>query len=230
MAKRNLINGISKDAMENWKNITASMADIKMQYIQLGYHLQQCKQAKFYLEFGFDCFDDFVNDKFGLDKGTVSRCINVSEHYCIRKNGSVEIADDFKLYSYSQLVEMLPLFDEGYCDRINPNMSVREIRELKKSLLPVKKKDVVVEAVKTKKDVATSQPQKIDVDKAKVFSLNNELFGTMGHDEAIAHIKHAYSVINLVDVRMLKADYDKYANYIDAINVAFEALIKALDK
>lgn len=201
MSKRVLINGQSKDAIENYRNIAGSMQDIKMHYIQLGYYLQQCKKAKFYLEFGFDSFEDFISNKFGLDKGTASRCINVSEHYSIKKNGSIEIAEDFKAYSYSQLVEMLPLFDEGYNDRVKPSMSVREIRELKKSLLS-SKKEVVVEAVKVEQKVATSQPAKVDVDNAKVYSLNGKLYGTMGHDEFISHVKHIYSLLNFVKQNM----------------------------
>lgn len=229
MAKRVLINGTSKDAIENYRNIAGSMSDIKLHYIQLGYHLQQCKQAKFYREFGFENFEDFISTKFGLDKGTASRCINVSAHYCIKKDGNVDVADNFKAYSYSQLVEMLPLFDGGYVDRVDPKMTVKEIRELKKSLLSAKK-EVVVEAVKTETKVATSQPTKIDVDKAEVFSINNELFGSMGHDEFIAHMKHICSVFNLVKRNVSESDFDTYKDLMFQVDVVLEALNGALDK
>lgn len=229
MAKRVLISGQSKDAIENYRNIAGSMQDIKMHYIQLGYHLQQCKKAKFYLEFGFDNFEDFISNKFGLDKGTASRCINVSSHYSIKKGGNIEIAEAFKAYSYSQLVEMLPLFDEGYSDRVKPNMSVREIRELKKSLLS-SKKEVVVEAVKIEQKVATSQLAKVNVDKAEVFSLNNELYGTMGHDEFVAHMKHICNVFELVKKNISLEDFETYENVLMQVNDGLKALNGALDK
>lgn len=229
MAKRVLINGTSKDAIENYRNIAGSMSDIKLHYIQLGYHLQQCKQAKFYREFGFENFEDFISTKFGLDKGTASRCINVSAHYCIKKDGNVDVADNFKAYSYSQLVEMLPLFDGGYVDRVDPKMTVKEIRELKKSLLSAKK-EVVVEAVKTETKVAMSQPTKIDVDKAKVYRLGDKPYGYMGHDEFKAHINHICSVFDFVKHNATNDDFETYKDLMFQVDVVLEAFNKALDK
>lgn len=252
MAKRVLINGTSKDAIENYRNIAGSMSDIKLHYIQLGYHLQQCKNAKFYCEFGFETFEEFISVKFGLDKSTASRCINVSSHYCIKNGGNIEVADKFKAYSYSQLVEMLPLFDEGYVDRVDPKMTVKDIRELKKSLLSPKKEVVVeaektdtktVDAVETAKtnakavenvdietEVATSQPVKIDVEKAEVFSLNNKLYGFMGHDEFIAHMKHIVSTFNFVKRNASENDFDTYKDCMYQLDVVLKALYGALDK
>lgn len=137
--------------------ILTDLNDIRRQYIRLGFHLYECSVQKYYEDFGFSTMEEFCAVNFSLDKSTVSRCIDVCLEFSsrvqwangLKEHGSMlEIDERWNMYSYSQLVEMLPLTDEQRC-QINPEMSIRQIREYKKSLK--KKKD--------SKSVATSQPE-----------------------------------------------------------------------
>lgn len=128
-------------ARSSLKYIYADMTDIKRSYFKLGFHLHEFRQCKYYEDFGFTSFEEFCEANFELDKGAVSRCINVflmasayndkqyimgtETHGC-----AMEISDRFKEYNYSQLCEMLPLSDKQR-NKIKPEMTIKQIREIK---------------------------------------------------------------------------------------------------
>lgn len=128
-------------ARSSLKYIYADMTDIKRSYFKLGFHLHEFRQCKYYEDFGFSSFEEFCETNFELDKGAVSRCINVflmasayndtqyimgtETHGC-----AMEISDRFKEYNYSQLCEMLPLSDKQR-NKIKPEMTIKQIREIK---------------------------------------------------------------------------------------------------
>lgn len=137
--------------------ILTDLNDIRRQYIRLGFHLHECLKEKYYEDFGFATMEEFCSVNLGLDKSFVSRCIDVWWEYSAvynfrlpqeQRKSNLEINERWNMYSYSQLVEMLPLTDEQR-QQVKPEMSIRQIREYKKSLK--KKKDP--------KSVATSQPE-----------------------------------------------------------------------
>lgn len=126
--------------------ILTDLNDIRKQYIRLGFHLHEFKTCKYYEDFGFATLEEFCAVNLGLDKSTVSRCIDVwyeysaatsysySYHLDQRERGSnLEIHERWNMYSYSQLVEMLPLSPDQRL-QIKPEMTIRQIREFKKSL------------------------------------------------------------------------------------------------
>lgn len=121
--------------------ILTDLNDIRKNYLRLGFHLNECSMMKYYEDFGYATMEEFCEKNFGLDKTAMSRCINVclefsqkAEHSGPNKHGEYLLAldDKWKEYSYSQLVEMLPLSDEQR-RMVKPEMSIRQIREYKKS-------------------------------------------------------------------------------------------------
>lgn len=131
--------------------ILTDLNDIRKQYIRLGFHLHEFSVSKYYEDFGFATLEEFCAVNFGLDKSTVSRCIDVWWEYAASSNlilppenrrSNMEIDDRWNMYSYSQLVEMLPLTDEQRL-QIKPEMSIRQIREYKKSLKKKKEPEAV---------------------------------------------------------------------------------------
>ena len=127
-------------AENTMKYLIAEANNFKEHYIKLGRHLYEFKNNEYYKDFGFDNFEECINKNLGMDKGSVSRCINV-----FLKFGSKLAKRNYDDYSYSQQVEMLPLDDEKL-SQVTCDMSVKDIRELKK-----KDNELVV-------NVATSQP------------------------------------------------------------------------
>lgn len=114
--------------------ILKDINDIKSSYIQLGFHLAEFKRCEDYYAFGYFSFEDFVQEKLGLDKSALSRCLNVYYEFADVQKGTRKmwIAEKWKDYSYSQLCEMLSM-DDIQRRQVSPNMTVKQIRELKKS-------------------------------------------------------------------------------------------------
>lgn len=148
---------ISPLALASVKYIYTDLTDIRKYYIRLGFHLDEFDRNKGYLDFGFATLEDFCAANLGFDKSAVSRCINVYREFNaaddvtfgvgVKSCGcAMDLSDRWKNYSYSQLVEMLPLSPDDR-ERVLPSMSCKQIREFKKQL---KQK---------KKAVATTQPE-----------------------------------------------------------------------
>lgn len=146
-------------AKGSFEYIRNDITDIKTRYIKLGFHLQECKRSKYYECFGYTDFYDFVSANFSMDKGSVSRCINVYLEFADRDEyGSgapkMFIADKWKDYNYTQLCEMLPMSKKER-EKVKPFMSCSQIRELKKSF---KAKPCEREVMEQEEVVAPTQP------------------------------------------------------------------------
>lgn len=131
-----------EQARSSVRYILTDLNDIRKNYMFLGFHLRECLKNKYYEDFGFTTMEEFCEKNFGMDKTALSRCINVVEEFSMKEhyvNGikkgefMLEVDDQWKEFSYSQLVEMLPLSEEQRY-KIKPTMSIKEIREYKKSL------------------------------------------------------------------------------------------------
>lgn len=132
--------------------IAGDVSDIKNQYIRLGFHLNECYKKKYYEDFGYENFNEYCEKNFRLDKTAVSRCISVWESFAEveRDSRKMWIDKKYENFNYSQLCELLPL-TEKQRKQVRPEMSVKQIRELKK-----KWKDTS----RSERDaVATSQPE-----------------------------------------------------------------------
>lgn len=71
-----------------------------------------------------------------MDKSAVSRVISVWNEFCSKDDADSRkmwIDDRYEKYSYSQLVEMLPLKEQER-RRVTSDMTVSQIRNYKKSL------------------------------------------------------------------------------------------------
>ena len=134
----------SEDAYHSLKYLYSDLTDIRKYYMRLGFHLQEFKNNEYYKDFGYLTLEEFCDVNLGLDKGAVSRCTNVYEQFnashdvtCragVKTIGcAMDLSERWEAYSYTQLCEMLPLSEEDR-KKVTPDMTVREIRELKKNL------------------------------------------------------------------------------------------------
>lgn len=111
--------------------ILSDISDIKKYYVRLGFHLEEFKRCEYYHDFGYCTFEEFCEANLSLDKSAIGRCISVWQNFS--NNGKMFLKEEYEVYNYSQLCEMVSL-DEVSRKHILPSMSVREIRDYKRGL------------------------------------------------------------------------------------------------
>lgn len=132
------------EAYDSLKCLYTDLTIIREYYMRLGFHLSEFRACEYYKDFGYLTLEEFCDVNLGLDKGAVSRCINVYKQFNasndvtysagLKKRGcAIDLSERWKDYSYTQLCEMLPL-SESDRKKITPDMTVKQIREYKKNL------------------------------------------------------------------------------------------------
>ena len=127
------------------------MNDIRHTYIRLGFHLNEFERMSYYKDFGYSSLVEFCDANLGFDKSAVSRCISVFKEFAMRdEHGAYKmwLNDKYSNFSYSQLCEMVSMKEEQR-KLVKPEMTIKQIRELKKKNVSRKNDDV--------SQVATSQ-------------------------------------------------------------------------
>jgi len=74
---------------------------------------------------------EFCNERLGISSTKCKALFGIVEHF----GNGVVLLDRYKPFSISKLVEMLPLSQEER-DRVTPDMTVKQIRALKKKIGP----------------------------------------------------------------------------------------------
>ena len=141
--------------------LARSVDGIKSNFLLLGFLADSVIHYKFgftYLMIDYDhvTFTDYCKRVFGLEKSTVYAAISCYEQYCMQVDDEVfKLKPEFEDFSQSQLVEMLPLsYDQR--KQIKPDMTIKQIREIKKQVLPKKEKKTAVSDPK--------EPEQISID------------------------------------------------------------------
>lgn len=168
---------ITDGAKSSYKYISDDIADIKKRYIALGFHLNEFDKNGYYLDFGYPDLDSFALANFNIDKKTLSRILSV--YYRFSEPHKIFVSQAYSEYSYSQLCEMVSLKDDEL-KNVNPQMTVRDIRDYKKSLKSEKFRDVaknkkVEEKVLTKQEKCASAPPLPEPDLRRPFDERYQL-------------------------------------------------------
>ena len=98
--------------------------------IAVGHYLKVIRDKELYREAGYENVWDYAADTFGFSKSTASRYMARNDKFSVGGNSPV-LAEEFREYSKAQLQEMLSL-DEAQLENVTPDMTVKQIRELKK--------------------------------------------------------------------------------------------------
>lgn len=110
------------------------MREVKHGFIRLAFHLNEIKKCEYYKAAGYGDFYEFCEVNYGLDKTKVKRYIEIWYRFAMRENGGscpkMFIDEKYADYNYSQLCEMVSM---KHPEKVKPNMTIKEIRELKKS-------------------------------------------------------------------------------------------------
>lgn len=112
------------------KNILQEkLTNIKMSFIAAGYFMKYIRDHEMYREDGYANIWEFAEDIFGIKRTTASRWMLMNDRFSVNGNTPI-LADEYKAFGKSQLQEMLYLEDEQM-EEVNPDMTVKEIRELR---------------------------------------------------------------------------------------------------
>ena len=198
---------ISEGAKGSFKYIRDDIADIKKRYIALGFHLSEFDKNQYYWEYGYTNLDDFVLANFNIDKKALSRILSV--YYRFSEPYKIYVSEKYSEYSYSQLCEMVGLKDEEL-KSVTPKMTIRDIRDYKKSLKKEKFRDVaknekVEEKVLTNQENCATPPLLPEPDAQRSFDERYQLI--TGNDLFIelmecltGHIKNVDKVAAIVQL------------------------------
>ncbi|MCM1182819.1 MAG: hypothetical protein NC337_05560 [Roseburia sp.] len=116
---------------EDAKNIIREkMLSSAENFVAIGYYLKHISENGQYAEDGYSDIWECAKNEFGFSQAQASRCINICKAYSV-DGDSPFISERFKNFNKSQLQEMLPIKDEHLMERITPDMSVKEIRDVK---------------------------------------------------------------------------------------------------
>lgn len=147
------------------REIKRTMRRSAKDVMQIGYMLKQMRDKKLW-EVQYSCLDEYLAQELGIDYTAASRFMNLNSKYSLHGN-SMEIAAKYENYSQGLLIEMLSMPPELE-EKVTPEMTVKQVREIKRSARPKKEPvpktaEVIVDGeyreVDEKKDeiVATSQ-------------------------------------------------------------------------
>lgn len=119
------------------KNILREkMYNLKMNFIAAGYYLKYIRDHEQFREDGYESIWEFAEDNYGIKKSTASRWMAMNDKFSQGGNSPI-LAEEFRSFEKSQLQEMLYL-DDKQIETVTPEMTVKEIREVRKPEEPVR--------------------------------------------------------------------------------------------
>ena len=117
------------------KNILREKLDyMKKNFIAAGYYMKYIRDHELFREDGYESIWEFAEDNYGIKKSTASRWMSMNDKFSQGGNSPV-LAEEFRDFEKSQLQEMLYL-DDKQIEAVTPDMTVKEIREVRKPELP----------------------------------------------------------------------------------------------
>lgn len=112
------------------------MYNLKMHFIAAGYYLKYIRDHEQFREDGYESIWEFAEDNYGIKKSTASRWMAMNDKFSQGGNSPI-LAEEFRNFEKSQLQEMLYL-DDKQIETVTPEMTVKEIREVRKPEEPVR--------------------------------------------------------------------------------------------
>ncbi|MEE0919062.1 MAG: hypothetical protein U0L56_03410, partial [Lachnospiraceae bacterium] len=98
-------------------------------FIVIGYYLKQIRDSGAYINDGYHSIEDFAQGEYHLSKSTADRFMDINTMFSVDGN-SLEIKEQYRLYGYSKLQEMLTMKPEDF-ELISEDTPVRQMREIK---------------------------------------------------------------------------------------------------
>ena len=109
---------------------------MKKNFIAAGYYMKYIRDHEQFREDGYESIWEFAEDNYGIKKSTASRWMAMNDKFSQGGNSPI-LAEEFRSFEKSQLQEMLYL-DDKQMETVTPDMTVKEIREVRKPEEPAK--------------------------------------------------------------------------------------------
>ena len=119
------------------QKIKKTIKDIAHSFYYIGLLLYEVRERKYYLEKGYSDVYEYAEKELMFKKTSTHNFISITERFSLKtKSGypTMALDDKYDKYSYTQLSEMLSIKAIDPTQVINPSMSKREIREVKKNI------------------------------------------------------------------------------------------------
>lgn len=111
---------------------------IQKSFVKIGWYLKHIQDNELYREDGYANINECAVEQFGYSQSTVSRFIGICEKFS-KNHNSPELDEKYSGFDKSQMIEMLPMSQEQL-EEVKPEMTVRQIRDIKESGKPKEKK------------------------------------------------------------------------------------------
>lgn len=123
---------IASEYDELKRDIMSSVEEIAESFVDIGFNLMKISKKELYVAGGYNNIYEFAESEFNLKVTAVKNLIRIADKFCTedRWNG-YSLKDEYKKYSYSQLVELSSLNENEIDDSFSPDLTVKEIRENK---------------------------------------------------------------------------------------------------
>lgn len=124
-------------AEEFLKQTRLDLDDAKMSFFKIGFRLNEANRGGYFRALGYEDIYALALDEFGFEKTTTKNLMAINRTYCIHSAGngylpySMRIAEKYRKYSQTQLVEMLPLM-ESEREHVPEDFTISELRDYKK--------------------------------------------------------------------------------------------------
>lgn len=116
--------------------INKEMSCVNKSFLNIAFNLYWISENSAFKPLGYDDIYKLAADKFGIARGTTSDFINVVKKFALIENGEAKsLKPEYANYSHSKLLVMHNL-DDSVLLNINPDMSVRDIKYVKKVSSP----------------------------------------------------------------------------------------------
>lgn len=129
--------------------------------VQIGYMLRRMMDEKLW-QSEYSCLDDYLSSELGIDYTMATRMVRINKKYSIGGN-SMYISEAYANYSQGLLIEMLNMPKELE-EKVNPDMTVKQVRQIKKE---AKKKEKLVPAPEQKETVIDAEYREVDPEPAE---------------------------------------------------------------
>lgn len=117
------------DYREAKEIIRNKLQGMTQNFIGIGFYLRQIKETEGFQKDGYASVYEFAEDQYGIKRSTAIRWMQMNEKFSI--GGYSPFLDSgYKDFGKSQLQEMLYL-DSEQLEEVKPEMTVREIREIR---------------------------------------------------------------------------------------------------
>lgn len=127
--------------LSNFRTYKTVIKDIKeysqeavLNFLQIGRLFKRVKEEKLYEIEDYSSVYEFALNKFGYRETSVKNFIAVFDKYADTtdvRNSYFDIKEEYENYSFTSLVELLPVPEKEIKEKYSPEMTVKEIRQSK---------------------------------------------------------------------------------------------------